>query len=185
MTHAGRVHRISGKAEEISGRILGAIPKDKLVYGRGLRRPLWSKIEFQDTAEERRYLREAAKKYNAQNSPDEMLIAHGTQDAATLCQILLDGELRHVIGIENYGNLAYEESIQTGGYWDRGWGLFIATPRIVQHCKTDQYRVVPIQELKGVLLPNPLVEIVRTAFPEQENKIMSYQTFAQEIERRI
>lgn len=181
MTHQGRVHLISREAEEISKRILGAVPMDKVVYGR-LRRPLWYKIEFQDTAEERAYLTQMANKYNQQNSPEDNLIAHGTQDCSTLCQILLDGELRHVIGIENYGNLSSKESIQTGGYWDNGWGVFVATPKILQNCRAEQYLVVPIQELKGVLLPNPLIEAVKKEFPEHVNKLRSYRQFAKEIE---
>jgi len=127
-------------------------------------------------------LKEIAKRYNSQNPRDDNLIAHGTEDASTLFQILFDKELKHVIGIENYGNLASEETIQVDGYWDRGWGLFVATPRILQNCRIDQYLIIPIQELIGILLPNPLVEIVKREFPEQANKLKSYRKFAQEIE---
>lgn len=159
-----------------------AVPKDKVVYGRGLRRPLWYKIEFQDTANEREYLTEAAKKYNSQNSSDNNLIAHGTEDCSTLCQILLDGELKHNIGIENYGNLAVSTGdIQVGGYWDRGWGVFIATPKLLQNCKLEKYLVVPVSDLKGILLPNPIVEAVKKEFPKYQGILKSYFQFAQEI----
>jgi len=184
MTHQGRVHCISTEAEEISKRILGAIPKDKVVYG-CLRRPLWFKIEFQGTADERAYLIEAAKRYNSQNPPNNNLIAHGTEDCSTLCQILLDGELRHSVGIENYGNLSSSKNIQVGGYWDRGWGLFIATPKTLQDCEINKYLIVPIKKLRGILLPNPLVGLVRREFPEEANKIKSYRQFAHEIERLL
>ena len=68
MAHQGRVHKISEKAEEISSRIVGAIPQEKIIRGR-IVRPIWYKIEFQDTAEERGYLTEMAKRYNSQNIP--------------------------------------------------------------------------------------------------------------------
>ncbi len=184
MTHQGRVHTISTEAEEISKRILGAVPKDKIVYGR-LRRPLWHKIEFQDTADERRYLTEVACRYNSQSVPCDNLIAHGTEDSSTLCQILLNRKLKHNVGIENYGNLASTESIQVGGYWDRGWGLFVATPKTIQNYEIERYLVVPTQKLKGILLPGPLVEVVQREFPDQASKLRSYLQFAQEIEELL
>jgi hypothetical protein len=186
MTHQGRVHKISGKVEEISKRIIKSIPKEKIVYGEGLRRPLWNKIEFQDTAKERNYLSEIATQYNTQVSSKNRLVAHGTEDCSTLCQILLDGKLKHIKGVENYGSLgAYGENIQVGGYWDRGWGLFVATPNIITESKANsennEFLTVPLQELKSILLPSPIVEVVKREFPEQLNLLKSYREFANEI----
>ncbi|MCX8159265.1 MAG: hypothetical protein N3D20_03215 [Candidatus Pacearchaeota archaeon] len=185
MTHQGRVHKISGKAEEISQRIVKAIPREELVQ-RGIRRPICSKIEFQDTSEEKRYLTEVAERYNSQRLPDDNLIAHGTQGCSTLCQILLDGELRHIVGIENYGNLAMgQNNILIGGYWDYGWGVFVTTPRKLRQCRIEKYLIVPIQDIEAVLLPNQVVELVKKEFPEHANKLKSYLQFGEKIERRL
>ena len=187
MTHQGRVHRICGKAEKISKRIVEAIPIDKLVLNKGLRRPLWNKVEFQDTANERKYLSEIAIQYNAQVSSENILIAHGTEDCSTLCQIILDEELKHIKGIENYGSLdSYGESIQLRGYWDKGWGIFVATPKIIEESKVNskdnEFLVVPLRELKSILLPNQLVEVVKKEFPEHETLIKSYHRYASELQ---
>ncbi|MFH1308094.1 MAG: hypothetical protein ABIH72_04535 [archaeon] len=193
MAHQGRVHIISTAAEEISKIILNRIPRDKLKVkkGLGLRRPLWFKIEFQDTAEERAYLRGVAERYNSQNSPENHLIVHGTQDCSSLCQILLDGKLKHNKGIENYGSLAakYDESVIAGGYWDHGWGIFVTTPKIIdtnyELSERNNYLVVPVKDLKGVLFPHHLVEVVRYEFPKHSSLLKSYGQFAQELEKHF
>ncbi|GEM_PF-4313065 len=186
MTHQGRVHSISRKAEEISELILGSIPKEKVLHGR-LRRPLWYQIAFQDTTDEKAYLTSVANRYNAQRSSDENLVAHGTQDCSTLCQILLDGALKHVKGIENYGNLgAGGGHIQLGDYWDHGWGVFVATPKTIQTQITasqhQPYLVIPLQSIRAVLLPGQLVPIVQSAFPQHTTLLKSYRQFGQELE---
>jgi len=186
MSHQGRVHRISGEAEEMSSRILADLPRDGLVRGR-LQRPLWSKVEYYDTKEERDYLASVAARYNTTHEENQLL-AHGTQDASHLCQILLDGELHHNVGIENYGNLAARgESVQMGGYWDRGWGLFVADSETILDAETnpDNYLVVPLHILEGIALPRQVAETVITHSPEHEHLIKSYRKLAAEIEARM
>lgn len=190
MTHQGRIHKITGQAEEASERLLGAIPREEIVYGTGSRRPLWYGIEFRDTAEERRYLKCAAQRYNALSSPGDHLIAHGMQGSSSLCQILLDGELRHIKGIENYGDLgSYGESTQVGGYWDMGWGVFVATPKTIQDnlisSEGNDFLVVPLSDLRGILLPSPLIDVVGREFPQHGTLLKGYRQFAQELERLI
>ncbi len=188
MTHQGRVHRITSHAQEISARIQAGIPKDKIFYGPGLRRPIWEQARFQDTDEERRFLKKAAKEYKLRVRLQDELLAHGSQGCSDLCQILIDGKLKHIQGIESYGLLdAYGESIQAAGYWDHGWGVFVATSRTIQACveqsRGKDFLEVPLQELRGIILPTPLVELVRNEFPGYGNLIKGYRQFGEELEK--
>ena len=114
-------------------------------------------------------------------------LIHYQSSNHTLCQILLDGELRHIKGIENYGGLgAYGENILVGGYWDRGWGVFVATPKTtkesMKNSKKKKFLTIPLNNLKGILLPSPIVEAVGNEFPEHKRLLKGYGAFAQELE---
>ena len=188
MAYQGRVHIIGDLAQEKSKKIVDLIPKSKIVY-RGIRRPLWFKIEFEDTHEEKEYLSKIASFYNERVADEEILIAHGTQSSSSLCQILLDGNLKHIKDIINYGNLGiFEGDIALGGYayWDHGWGVFVANLKTIQqNClarsEKENYLIVPLNELKGILLPTQIVDIVKEEFPDYRNLIKGYRQFAEEL----
>lgn len=186
MTHQGRIHIISSAAEETSKKILTRIQKKSPKTQKGLRRPLWTQIEFLGTAEELQLLANAAMDYKARVPTENTLIAHGTSDCSTLCQILLDGELRHIKGIENYGDLStHDGNTLVGGYWNHGWGIFVTTPGTIQKCDercTDKkFLIVRLKSLRTILLPTPLVEILKEEFPDHAHLIKGYQQFAREL----
>lgn len=187
MSHIVRIHKITHQAEDAGKRILNSIPKQEPQVGMGLRRPLWHKAKYSDTEVEKNYLESVANDYNAMVSHDKNLIAHGTQDCSSLCQILMDGELKHVVGIENYGNLGCGpmKSVQAGGYWDNGWGVFVTTPAVLKTCDIDEFLIVPLEKLNAILLPRQTVDAVRSEFPEHTNLLRSYKQFADEIKRYL
>jgi len=186
MAHNGRVHVIGTEAEEKSGNILAHVPRELTIYNRS-RRPIWYVIEFEDTQKERDQLTLAAIDYNSTVNPIDNLVAHGTHDSSHLCQILIDSELRHVKSIENYGGLdSAANRVQGGGYWDKGWGLFVTTPRVIQANLEKSQRVenlvIPLNELRAILFPSPIVEILRMEFPDYSNLIKGYLEFTLELE---
>lgn len=206
MSFQGRVHKLSDLAIEISKRIVEGVPKERLYKSRrtakpswpiegkkqpiiieGPRRPVWMRLQFQDTQEERLYLKKAAEEYDAKADLDDRLSAHGTQDAAHLSQILLDGELKHLDSIENYGGLAVGAgNTPYGGYWDHGWGVFVIKTSVLRDAKVEgKFRILPLNQFEAILLPTPIVETVRKEFPKYEHLIKGYRQFADEFKQKL
>ena len=75
-----------------------------------------------------------------------------------------------------------------GGYFDRGWGIFVATPRILEECnansKTEEHLIVPLTKLKAIVLPTPLVESIRKEFPEHKYLLKGYRELGIELGRK-
>lgn len=188
-TKVGRVHKISSEANEIASRICKEIPQDQLYKRKGVQRPTWMNLQFYNTEQERMYLANVAEEHNSKTRKSNRLITHGTQDSGHLCQILIDGMLQHIKGIENYGDLgAYQKTTQAGGYWDNGWGIFIATPKTIAECLAQSqekpFLEVPISELEAVVLPTQIVPAVQKEFPPYAQLFRGYAQFAEEIKQK-
>ncbi len=184
----------SDEAKSIARRILGEIPMEMLKYHEPaypggkpyLFRPLCSQVEFVTTAAEREIMRIEAERYNKLHQENE-LIAHGGVDVTALCQILLDKTLYHNTYTECYGNLAVGkgQSVQVGGYYDTGWGIFVATQSYIRNMPIKNVvfprRVVSLEGLEGIVVPTQIAPILREEFPRYSCKIYGYQGFAARI----
>ena len=151
-----------------------------------MKRPIWMKLQFQDTEEERKYLAEIAKRYNHTQNTEEGLSAHGVQACSNLCQILIDGELKHIKNIQNYGRLGeHGKNITQGGYWDNGWGLCVAKSKTLEthtiQSEDKEFFTIPIDDLEAVLLPTPVVCVIKSEFPKYEQLLKGYAQFADEL----
>lgn len=159
MSHFGRGHEISTQAEEIVKRI-----------GKSSSGP------------EQKYLRNVASTYNEIMSIGEQLLAHGVSDISDLCQILIDGELKHNMGIENYGNLASSDNVSYGGYYDFGCGLVVVNCELIPQRRYEfdgeSHFKVPLKDTEAILLPNGIVGRVRNEFPQHKCILKGYGEFA-------
>lgn len=135
-------------------------------------------------------MRTEAEKYNKLH-PEDPLIAHGIKYSgpSTLCQIMLDRTLYHNIITECYGDLAArrEESVTVGGYYDCGWGIFVAKRSYInnatkrQHSQTFSQKVVLVDGLEGIVVPTQIAPLLREEFLRYSDKIYGYQGFAAKI----
>jgi len=193
----GRGILTSDAAKDLAARICAGVPQDQLrrarrernadgvIMVRGLTRPLWMAAKFEDTPQQRAYMRQALQAHEQGLDPDLYFSAHGVCEAADLCQILLDGELKHYPGWQSYGRLQFvEDSVATGGFYDQGWGVFAGrggTIRKALETERDGMLIVPLDVLDAVLLPRQMVPAVTKAFPHYTPLIKSYEQFADEL----
>lgn len=115
---------------------------------------------------------------------DDYLIAHGTGSAGQFCQILLDGVTRHAAQHESYGSLiAGNSSIQTGGYWDNGWGVFVLSRRAFMNSgqHKDGLITIPLEAFRAIVIPEGIVFTARLIFPKWEHKLRSHKELAHEL----
>lgn len=183
--------RRSNEAKLIARRIIEKIPKDELRYHEPafpggkpyLFRPLSAHIEFTTTAPEREVMRIEAERYNILHT-ENPLIVHGTKGGPyVLCQILLDGTLYHNTITQCYGNLAAkkEQSVAGGGYYDEGWGIFVAKSSSIMNAPVRNRRIVSLEGLEGIVVPTQIAPLLREEFPRYGGKIFGYQGFAAKI----
>lgn len=193
---AGRTsfNPISDRASQLADKLLSKVPKERLFHNTIKVEPpqvvyvpvLSAKLRFDDTDTERKALYQAGRKYR-ELFPRNPLLAHGTLSTSSMCQILLDMELRHTRGIVNYGRLGTGDDTQIGGHWDLGWGLFIIKAKTFKELPQNNpvYNRVPLAALEVIVFPQPIVEAVRTEFPQHAHKIKSYSEYADELNSKI
>ena len=121
------------------------------------------------------------------------LFAHGTDNAESLCQILVEGKLHHRKGISFglygcYGELTRYDSVASqGGYHHSSWGVFVADGHTLERCfspsQIQQKSVfIPLTEIKAILLPPHLARIARHEFPMYQHLIQSRSAFSTSLD---
>ncbi len=165
MSHGGRVHKISTEAENLAKRV--------------------GKISYPDD-QEQKYLTDIMGTYVELVSIGEHLLAHGIPDESHLCQVLLDGVLKHINTLENYGDLsAAEDCVAYGGFYNFGSGIVIAKGDTIWQLRAQQdserFFQVPLEDIEAILLSKASVEKVRGAFPKYRNLLKGYGEFAFEV----
>ena len=143
---------------------------------------------LEGTNEERKRLYETARDYNQrQKDRGDILLAHGNArgGAGSLCQIFIDGELKHYLHHENYGMLG-NNNFAFGGHWDKGWGLFVATNDTIRKRRekadvSDNVFTIPLDLLNAVVLPAQVVRNFINLFPNYSVLIKSYEQYTEEL----
>ena len=173
-----------------------------------LKMQLCYSLKLPDINRERGILNEVAKTYNEvinevaresnktaskeKKTPPNLLVAHGTQSVFSLCQILVDSKFKHLKDKLCYGALgSYSDNLLDTGYYDNGWGVFVAKSETAESAKLEgKYIAIPLEDLEGVLLPTPIVDVVRNEFPRNEfpehaQILKGYLEFTDELKQRF
>ena len=166
---------------EKARRIKARIPRRLLnPERRSFLAPFGEKKRLLQVAEEHHFLK-----------PEKWLLAHGTSDLETLCQILSDKELVHDRAVfSTYGRLWSENwAFGAGGHLDDGAGVFVVLQSVLARMQPDFYKEkhwkLPLGAVDAVLLPKKLSLPVKEEFPEQERRIFSYGEYAQKLWKEI
>jgi hypothetical protein len=190
-------YKISHEASEIAKRILDKVPKQEprlpkvstnipkrggmeAVRQRAMEE--LKRLASQDDNSEKGYLNKIAHDYNkSRDNIEEWLVAHGTNSASSLCQILLDGKLVHQSKIESYGG--FGNNVAVDGHYDRGWGVFITSSKAVRENLKEEYpyRVISLDNFEVIVFPEAKVDIIRNEFPSYKQLIKGYKEFAEEL----
>ena len=191
---------ISEPAREKGDRIFSAVTKGIDEYKRS---EFWVFLQlpaigqFPATDKEREYLNKVARVYNAvlnetsiwfnKTDSKEVLVAHGTQSVLSLSQILLDGKFRHLKDRSNFAALcSYSDNMNESEFHDNGWGVFVARAETAESAEAEgEYKSIPLGDLEAVLLPTPIVNIVRNEFPEHAQLLKGYSQYADELKQRL
>ncbi|MEK6894783.1 MAG: hypothetical protein AABX10_04945 [Nanoarchaeota archaeon] len=161
--------------------------RDAILLSNYLRQELAKHPDYMvDFYDERKEMREAATMHNLRVFDDNKLVAHGLdsggREMKTLCQILLDGELRHFLGHENYGDLGLPYIGDFMGHHDNGNGLFVNTKQTVRNQRIISEHphtyTIPLELVEAVVLPTHLAEIVKHTFPSKAHKVKEYREYA-------
>lgn len=163
------------KAQRIKARIPGPNPGMRSFLA-----PFEEKKRLLQVAEEHHFLK-----------PKNWLLAHGTSDLETLCQILSDKEIIHDRAVfSTYGRLWSENwAFGSGGHRDEGSGVFVVRESVLKEVSSNFYEekpwALPLEKVDAILLPKELCPFVKEEFPEQESRVFSYGEYAQKLWKDI
>jgi hypothetical protein len=180
-------YNLNLRIQEISNRIFAQIPKDSLKVSQGIKRPSWFQIEFSDTQKERDFLIKTAKRYNQHKDYWEKLVFCRAENNKDLIQSLIEG-----VTFPQDSPFLEDINLSTidGPFYDRGWGLFITTPRkrgnSNKEAETGNVRIYPTA-LEAIVLPHQIVKIIQREAEFQEsvkNLCRGYGEYANELQMR-
>ena len=76
-------------------------------------------------------------------------------------------------------------SVDAGGYYDSGWGLFVISEDSLNRAPiVDNFREVSLGSLDAIVLPTPIVGIVKKYIPKHASLIKGYHQYAEELKSR-